>query len=123
MNEQHVNQAGAVEASKGAVRILVVDDEPGARSALTELLREEGYDVHSAADGYKALGRLDGWEPDLVITDLKMPGMDGVELMKKIRERVIDVGVVVMTAFGSVVPIHIAQNWLRGPVVNPAPIV
>jgi len=85
-----------------ASRILVVDDEPGARSALTELLRDEGYDVHAAADGFKALGRLDTWDPDLVITDLKMPGMDGVELMNKVRERVNDVGVVVMTAFGSV---------------------
>lgn len=93
---------GTGERTPQAARILVVDDEPGARSALTELLREEGYDVHAAADGFKALGRLDGWRPDLVLTDLKMPGMDGVELMTKVRERVTDVGVVVMTAFGSV---------------------
>jgi two-component system response regulator HydG len=83
-------------------RILVVDDEPGARTALTELLREEGYEVRAAADGYKALGRLDGWQPDVLITDLKMPGMDGIELMEKIRQRLPHLPVVVMTAFGSV---------------------
>ncbi len=83
-------------------RILVVDDDTAARSALTELLRDEGYQVRSAADGYKALGQLDEWPPDLVITDVNMPGMDGIELMRKIREKVDAVGVVVMTAFGSV---------------------
>jgi DNA-binding NtrC family response regulator len=83
-------------------RILVVDDETAARSALTELLREEGYEVQSAGDGFKALGRLEGWTPQVVITDLKMPGMDGIQLMEKLRERIADVSVVVMTAFGTV---------------------
>src|SRR5690606_26118869 len=83
-------------------RILVVDDETAARSALTELLREEGFEVQSAGDGFKALGRLDGWSADIVITDLKMPGMDGIQLMEKVRERSPDVSVVVMTAFGTV---------------------
>lgn len=83
-------------------RILVVDDEPAARSALAELLKEEGYDVRSAADGFKALGRIETWVPDVLITDLKMPGMDGVELMHKVREQVPDVSVVVMTAYGSI---------------------
>lgn len=83
-------------------RILVVDDETSARTALVELLREEGFLVHSAADAYKALGQLDEWTPDLVITDVKMPGMDGIELMGKVHERLDAVGVVVMTAFGSV---------------------
>jgi two-component system response regulator HydG len=83
-------------------RILVVDDETAARSALTELLREEGYEVQSAGDGFKAIGRLDDWRPDIVITDLKMPGMDGIQLMEKVRERIPDISVVVMTAFGTV---------------------
>ena len=90
------------EKSKSSARILVVDDETAARSALTELLREEGYEVQSAGDGFKALGRLDGWTPEIVITDLKMPGMDGIELMQKVRERIPEVSVVVMTAFGTV---------------------
>jgi DNA-binding NtrC family response regulator len=84
------------------IKILVVDDEAAARSALSELLRDEGYVVHTAGDGFKALGQLDEWAPDIVVTDVQMPGMSGIELMEKIRERMPSVGVVVMTAFGSV---------------------
>ena len=85
-----------------SARILVVDDETAARSALTELLREEGFEVQSAGDGFKAIGRLDGWTPDIMITDLKMPGMDGIQLMDKVRAQIPEISVVVMTAFGTV---------------------
>jgi DNA-binding NtrC family response regulator len=83
-------------------RILVVDDEANARSALAELLKEEGYQVETAADGFKALPKLDDFAPDLVLTDLKMPGLDGMELMKKAWEGDPERVVVVMTAYGSV---------------------
>jgi DNA-binding NtrC family response regulator len=83
-------------------RILVVDDEANARTALAELLREEGYDVETAADAFKAMGKIDAFAPHLVLTDLKMPGMDGIELMKKIRATSRDCAVIVMTAFGAV---------------------
>lgn len=92
----------SVEPTNEETRILVVDDEAAARNALVELLREEGYAVHSAADGFKALGQVDEWSPHLIITDVKMPGLDGLALMKKLRERGDVVGIVVMTAFGSV---------------------
>ena len=82
--------------------ILVVDDEVNARTALAELLRGEGYTVETAADGFKALPKLDDLNPDLVLTDLKMPGMDGLDLMRKARERDPERPVVVMTAFGAV---------------------
>jgi DNA-binding NtrC family response regulator len=87
-------------ASKG--RILIVDDEVNARTALAELLREDGYQVETAADGFKALPKLEELEPELVLTDLKMPGLDGLELMKKARERDPECVVVVMTAFGAI---------------------
>jgi DNA-binding NtrC family response regulator len=83
-------------------RILIVDDEANARSALAELLREEGYTVETAADGFKALPKLEELAPDLVLTDLKMPGMDGMELMKRAFEGDPERVVVVMTAYGSV---------------------
>jgi two-component system response regulator HydG len=83
-------------------RILIVDDESNARNALAEILREEGYTCETAADGFKGLGRFGEFEPDLVLTDLKMPGMDGVELLTKVRERTPGLPVVVMTAFGAV---------------------
>jgi two-component system response regulator HydG len=100
---------GATRPSKGAPartqtkgRILVVDDEVNARTALCELLKDEGYGTESAADGFKALGKIAAFAPDLVLTDLKMPGMDGIQLLGKIREQDPDVPVVVMTAFGEV---------------------
>ncbi|MBI4509197.1 MAG: sigma-54-dependent Fis family transcriptional regulator [Deltaproteobacteria bacterium] len=83
-------------------RILVVDDEANARMALAELLREEGYAVETAADGFKALPKLDEFAPDLVLTDLRMPGMDGIELLRKARDKDPECVAVVMTAFGAV---------------------
>src|SRR5215510_13712835 len=83
-------------------RILIVDDEVNARTALAELLREEGYAVETAADGFKALPKLEEFAPDLLLTDLKMPGLDGITLMRKARDLDPDLAVVVMTAFGAV---------------------
>ncbi len=83
-------------------RILIVDDEVNARSALAELLREEGYSVETAADGFKALPKLDDFAPDVIVTDLKMPGLDGLGLMRKALDQDVDRAVIVMTAFGAV---------------------
>jgi DNA-binding NtrC family response regulator len=83
-------------------RILVVDDEANARAALAEILRQEGFNVETAADGFKALARMEEFGPDVVLTDLKMPGMDGVELLRKVRDAESEVPVVLMTAFGAV---------------------
>jgi len=83
-------------------RILVVDDEANARSALAELLRDESLSVETAADAFKALGKLAAFSPHVVITDLKMPGMDGIELVKKLRAMDDAPAVIVMTAFGAV---------------------
>src|SRR5678815_4819606 len=85
-----------------SARILVVDDEVSARTALADLLRDEGFDVEMAADAFKALGKYEAFAPHVVITDLQMPGMDGIELMKKIRAGDDPVPVIVMTAFGDV---------------------
>jgi len=83
-------------------RILVVDDEANARTALAELLREEGLGVETAADAFKALGKFESFAPQVVITDLKMPGMDGIELVRKLRATEDPPAVIVMTAFGAV---------------------
>jgi DNA-binding NtrC family response regulator len=88
------------EPRKG--RILVVDDEVNARNALAELLRDEGYEVETAADAFKALGKYAELAPQVVLTDLKMPGMDGIELVRRIRAMPDPAAVVVMTAFGAV---------------------
>jgi DNA-binding NtrC family response regulator len=83
-------------------RVLVVDDEPNARSALAELLRDEGYVTEVAADGLHALRVLDSFDPDVVLTDLKMPVMDGLTLLEQARPRLPHAAFVVMTAFGTI---------------------
>ncbi len=83
-------------------RILIVDDESNARAALSEILREEGYTTETAADGFKALGKMQEFAPDVVLTDLKMPGLDGIGLMQKAQAAASDAVFVVMTAFGSI---------------------
>jgi DNA-binding NtrC family response regulator len=83
-------------------RILIVDDESNARAALSEILREEGYATDTAADGFKALGKLDEFGPDVILTDLKMPGLDGIAFMEKARTAAPGAVFVVMTAFGTI---------------------
>ncbi len=67
-------------------RILVVDDEPQLARVLRTGLRTHGYDVRVAADGVSALETFGDWRPDLVVTDLAMPNMDGLELCRRLRE-------------------------------------
>ncbi len=83
-------------------RILVVDDEASARSGLEKLLTQSGYDVDTAKDGVEALERVAERSPDLVVTDLRMPNMDGMALLAKLREQDRDLPVLVATAFGDV---------------------
>ncbi|MCA9610970.1 MAG: response regulator, partial [Myxococcales bacterium] len=88
--------------SKPRGRILIVDDEANAREALDELLREEGYRTATAADGQEALEKIPEFRPEVVLTDLKMPRMDGLELLERGRELMPHGTFVVMTAFGSI---------------------
>ena len=83
-------------------RILIVDDESNARSALAELLSDEGYVVETATDGFKALPKLQEFAPDVLLTDLRMPGLDGLALMEKTFQVDPDTAAIVMTAFGAV---------------------
>jgi CheY-like chemotaxis protein len=80
--------------------ILVVDDEAPIRRLYKEELEEEGYEVELAASGEEALEKLDNARPDLVTLDLKMPGMDGLEVLQKIRERDTKLPVIICTAYG-----------------------
>jgi len=66
-------------------RVLVVDDDADAREMLSAVLTQAGYDVDAAEDGFAALAHVSRYRPDLVLTDLRMPGMTGVDLLQRIR--------------------------------------
>ncbi len=83
-------------------RILVVDDEATARNGLAKLLQQEGYEAVVAADGVEALAAVAECAPALIISDLKMPNMDGMTLLQQLRERGAETPTVVATAFGEV---------------------
>ncbi len=80
-------------------RILVVDDEEGLRLLYKEELEDEGYSVELAASGQEALDKIEKDSIDLVILDIKMPGMDGVEVLRKVKDRWKDLPVVLCTAY------------------------
>lgn len=82
--------------------VLLVEDDEALRGALTLTLRTAGYDVIATADGEAALATLTGREADLVITDMRMDGMDGCVLLQRIRQRHANLPVLVMTAYGTV---------------------
>ena len=79
-------------------RILVVDDDAAARRGLEKLLRSEGFAVSTAASGEEAIADAEDVLPDVVLTDLEMPGMDGSELCRRLHELDADLPVIVMTA-------------------------
>jgi DNA-binding NtrC family response regulator len=83
-------------------RILVVDDEQIIRESLSFILKKEGYDVEEAANGRDALVKHEANAFDIILTDIEMPEMKGVELLKQVRQRTPQVLVVIITAFGSV---------------------
>jgi two-component system response regulator HydG len=83
-------------------RILVVDDEASARAGLERLLQGEGFLVRTAADGPLALVAAADFAPDVVVTDLQMPEMDGIELLKRLREQDHGLPVIVVTASSDV---------------------
>ena len=85
------------------MRILVVDDEKIKRITLADDLAGQGHDVVTAADGEEALRQLDAARFDVVLTDLKMPNIDGIELLKRIKQGPLaEMAVIMMTAYGSI---------------------
>ncbi len=84
----------------GPSRVLVVDDDTETVALLQEILVKEGYEVSTADDAAAALREAARQEPDVVITDIQMPGMDGVALLAELRLRFPKTLVILATAFG-----------------------
>jgi DNA-binding NtrC family response regulator len=87
---------------KQAKKILVVDDEENARLALSRLLAQEGYLVDSVSNGYEALTYLRQNEVNLIITDISMPGMNGLTFLKELNKSFPKSNVIMITAYGGV---------------------
>ena len=85
---------------KQEITILVVDDELMMRQLLEKILRRDGYQVFSAADGEEALAIMGKEEISIVISDLQMPGMSGFDLLKVLKKDNPHVGIIMMTAYG-----------------------
>ena len=83
-------------------RILVVDDDESLRRVTQVQLQQTGYEVTAASDGNEALAVLERFPADLVITDLKMPGMSGLELLRRIRSAYSEIVIIMATAFGTI---------------------
>jgi two-component system response regulator AtoC len=83
-------------------RILVVDDEEIMRSSLSDWLKEDGYDVLAVADGFEAIERVTDEEWDLAVVDLKMPKIDGLEVLRRIHEMRPKLPVIIITAYATI---------------------
>jgi DNA-binding NtrC family response regulator len=83
-------------------KVLIIDDDSSLRRVLEYNLQQEGYDVYTAADGESGLEAFAEREPAVVITDLKMPGMSGFEVLSSVKERSPATVVIVLTAFGAI---------------------
>jgi FixJ family two-component response regulator/signal transduction histidine kinase len=83
-----------------AMTVLLVDDEAGIRKVLGISLADVGYEVHTAGDGRVALEKVKELLPDIVLTDIRMPGMNGIDLLKSIKEQFADIEVIMITGHG-----------------------
>jgi two-component system nitrogen regulation response regulator NtrX len=82
--------------------ILIVDDEPGVRSALSGVLRDEGYSVEAVSSGEACLDRLTRGPVDLIVLDVWLPGMDGLATLQRLRERQVDAQIVLISGHGNI---------------------
>lgn len=90
--------------------ILVVDDQPGIRRLLMEVLTEEGYNVCTAANGYEGMEKAKELNPNLILMDMKMPGMDGIETLRELKHLNQAEKVIMMTAYGELGLVNIAKD-------------
>ncbi len=110
--------------AKGKASILVVDDEPAMRLLVTSVLKDEGHDVTAAASGEEALQLVGKHHYHVVITDLRMPGMSGLQVLEAVRRDDPETAVILLTAFGTVEGAVEAMrkgaaHYLLKPLANP----
>lgn len=82
-------------------KILIVDDEDNIRLLYKEELQEEGYEVDCARNADEALKKIEEEEPDLITLDIKMPGMNGIDFLRLLKEQKRDIPIILCSAYGS----------------------
>lgn len=80
--------------------ILIVDDQAGIRILLNEVFKKEGLRTLMAANGKEAFQQMEAHQPEIVLLDMRIPGMDGMEILKRLKEMQHNVKVIMMTAYG-----------------------
>ena len=100
-SSHHRQLPPAVAARNGRRRVLVVDDEPSMRELMSKILALGNYDVDTASDGSIALDRMRALSYDLLIADLKMPGMDGLTLLRHAKRLRANLPVIIITGFST----------------------
>ena len=106
-------------------KLLLIDDEPDILRVLTVSLKADGYDVVSAQNGPEGIAAFEKEKPDIVITDVKMPGMDGIEVLKKVKNLNADTEVIIITGHGDIENAiealkHGASDFINKPVRDEA---
>lgn len=91
-------------------RVLVIDDQPGIRRLLNEVLSDEGYEVMTAGNGYEGVQKAREENPDVILMDMKMPGMDGIETLRELKVLHKADRVIMMTAYGELELVNQAKE-------------
>ena len=84
------------------MRVLIVEDDVAARRGLTELVRAWGYEAEAAPDGEEALALITSFRPSAILADLVMPRLDGLDLLRRVKDQLSDLTFILITAQGSV---------------------
>lgn len=85
-----------------AIKILLVDDDDGIRNSFKMILTKKGYEVEAISSGFEAVNCIKKSTYDILLTDLKMPNMNGIELLKEARKLDPNLGVIIMTGYGEI---------------------
>lgn len=91
-------------------RILIVDDQKGVRKLLEELFKKDGWEVYTATDGREAVAKTEENRPDIILMDVKMPNMNGLEASLIILEKHSDIPIMMMTAYGEIETVKSAMD-------------
>ncbi len=110
-NTQHYGESKVQKyMSNSQATILVIDDQPGIRRLLTEVLQDEGYKVVTAQNGYEGIQVAQDINPHVILMDMKMPGMDGIEALKELKRKGQGDQVIMMTAYGELDMVNEARE-------------